>query len=77
MSTGHFSVIRDVTFQQLTPSTVWTFPYQSNKPPIVDVYCDINGTIEKIIPLSVVMSAPGECQITFSTARAGTVVISG
>lgn len=77
MSTGQFSVIRDVTFQQLTPSAVWTFPYQSNKPPIVDVYCDIDGVTEKIIPLSVVMSAPGECQITFSIARSGTAVISG
>lgn len=63
------------TFEVTTPSTVWNIQHNMGVYPIVDVYVDNNGMQEKIIPTSVEYVSANECELTFSTARAGFVVI--
>ena len=73
---GYFP-IRNSTYTQVVPSATWVIKHNATGVPIVDVYCEVDNVIQKIIPLSVDVISPGTCQITFSVARTGTAVVSG
>ena len=73
---GYFP-IRNSTFIHSAPATTWTIQHTAPGVPVVDVYCEVDGIIQKIIPVSVVAVSPGICEITFSVPRSGTAVISG
>ena len=73
---GYFP-IRNSTFIHSSASTTWTIHHSAPGIPVVDVYCEVDGLIQKIIPVSVIVISPGICEINFSVPRSGTAVISG
>ena len=64
-----------VTHTQDTPATVWTITHNLQTYPIVDVYVDVGGTVEKIIPMSVTYVTANACEVEFSAPVAGFATI--
>lgn len=66
---------------QSTPSATWVIEHNlygngSDGTPLVDVLIDVNGTMTKMIPLSVTKTNAGVLTLTFSTARSGLAVVT-
>lgn len=56
---------------QAVPSTTWVINHNLGRQPLVDVYIDYNGSVQKVSPLSIVHTTDNQLTITFSTARTG------
>ena len=68
--------IADVfTHTQAVPASVWSITHNLQNYPIVDVYVDVGGTIEKIIPMSVTYVTANACEVEFSAPVAGFATI--
>lgn len=67
-----------LTYQhnQDTPASTWVVPHKLGVYPIVDVFIDDNGTMKKILPLSVEYTDAGTLTITFSSAQAGIAMVA-
>lgn len=61
--------------QDVAAST-WVVPHKLGVYPIVDVFIDDNGTMKKIIPLSVEYTDAGTVTISFSSAQAGIAMVA-
>ena len=64
------------THTQATPSDTWVVVHNLSMYPVVDVYVTFNTSPEKVIPQGVVYTDKNTCTITFTTAYAGTAVVS-
>lgn len=62
---------------QDTPALTWTITHGQKTYPAVDVYIDVDGTVQKILPNSVTYVDENTVSVSFSQARAGfaTVVL--
>lgn len=63
------------TFEITSASDAWTIEHGLGAYPIVDVYIDLAGEMNKVIPLSVTYVDVNTCVIGFSVPRTGTAVI--
>lgn len=70
------TLLMQYTHDQTTPSTLWSINHNLGVYPAVDVYVEHNGEIQKIMPLAVTYVDAMTCEVAFSTARAGTAIIS-
>jgi hypothetical protein len=59
------------THTQDTPSATWTIVHGLNDYPIVDVFVQYNGALNKIIPQGISYVDAKTCTVQFSTAYAG------
>lgn len=64
---------------QPTASTEWIITHNlggaGNSIPIVDVFVDVNGLVQKIIPASIEIVDNTTVKVTFSVDRAGFAVV--
>lgn len=62
-----------ILFQHDQPSAsdTWVIVHNLNDYPIVDVYVDFNGGVEKIIPNEVTYTDANTCTVTFTTPFSG------
>ena len=72
-----YSPVRQVTFHQTTPSSTWTITHFGGNVPVIDVYCEIDGVVQKMIPLSISVVDAKTVEIEFSIPRSGIAVIAG
>lgn len=56
---------------QSTPSTTWSLEHNLKDYPLIDVYIDVDGGIQKIIPLEISYVDMNNCIITFSSPQTG------
>lgn len=61
---------------QETAATVWTIVHGMGMYPIVDVYIDVDGVVQKIMPKAITYVDPQTCTVTFNTARSGFATVS-
>ena len=61
---------------QETAAEVWTINHSMGTYPSVDVYVDVDGVIQKIMPQAVTYVDALTCTVTFSTARSGIATVS-
>lgn len=61
---------------QSTAATVWTIDHHLGVYPMVDVYIDVDGGLQKIIPKAVTYVTPNQCTVTFSSAQSGVATVS-
>lgn len=67
------TTIKDFEHTQVTPAHTWIINHKLNtESPVVDVYIEVDGTKQKILPLKVEIVNPNTCQVKFSTNRSGT-----
>ena len=70
------AVINNYNYTQSTPSSTWGIVHNLNLDcPVVDVFVSISGTLEKIIPESVLVDDVNTVTITFTTDYAGVASI--
>lgn len=70
------AVLSNYNYTQSTPSSTWGIVHNLNlECPVVDVFVNVDGTLEKIIPESVQVSDVNTVTITFTTDYAGVACI--
>lgn len=60
-----------VTFEQADPSTTWVIPHNMHGYPIVDVYVNFGGDVQKILPTSLQYTDQDTVTINFTNAYSG------
>ncbi len=61
---------------QSSNSTTWVITHNLNTTaPVVDCWVDDNGSLSKIIPLSVVATSSIICTINFTVAKSGEAIL--
>lgn len=70
-------MIRVKTFVQASPSTTWTIDHAFIDTPRCDVLVTIDGALQKILPLSMVISSSTQVVISFSVPMSGTARLIG
>jgi hypothetical protein len=61
---------------QSEAASTWTISHNLGMYPTVDVFVDINGTEQKIIPMNIAYTNENECVVTFSSNNAGVAIVS-
>lgn len=56
---------------QTVSSNTWVIAHSLDIYPIIDVFVDINGEQQKIIPMSVEYTDANTCTVNFSTPQTG------
>jgi len=41
-------------FTQATPSAAWSINHELNCKPVIDVFANLNGSIQKVFPLEII-----------------------
>lgn len=60
---------------QTDPSALWTINHNLIGYPIVDVFIDVDGVLNKIIPTGVSYVDANTCTVSFSSAQTGYAVV--
>jgi len=77
MSFVNFSLAKQYTHTQDTPSDAWAIDYKMDFVPIVEVLIDNGGTLEKMIPQSVERITNHSVVVHFATPYSGVAHIVG
>lgn len=60
------------THEQDTPATVWEIRHNLyTRTPVVDCYVEVDGVLQKVLPLEVRSITLTECHVHWSTPRSG------
>lgn len=70
-------IIKTIDFPQTTPSDTWIIEHNFGLKPVVDVLCDVNGSLQKLYPLSVVHTDDNTLTVTFTTPFSGVARLVG
>ena len=64
-------------FTQTEPSTSWVITHNGNGYPVLDVYVDSEGEVQKILPNAVIFVNENTVEVKFSIPRSGfaTVIV--
>lgn len=62
-------------FVQTVPATTWTIKHNRSCQPIVHVYINVEGNLERMLPKSIEATSLQTIEITFSTPQIGQVVL--
>lgn len=68
--------ISTYTHVQSIPSSSWTINHNLGSKPMAETLLEINGTMQKVFPLSVTHSSDNTTVITWSVPRVGRVLLS-
>jgi|694.fasta_scaffold04879_11 hypothetical protein len=77
MGTYTLKLAKEYTHTQTTPSTEWDIDYKMDFAPIVDVMIDNNGTLEKMLPMSIERITNSRVKIFFSQPFSGKAHLVG
>lgn len=61
---------------QDTPSDTWTIVHGFGGYPIVDVFINIDGAVQKVIPLGIIYIDSATCTVTFTSPQSGYASVS-
>ena len=53
----------------------WTISHKLNTYPVVDVYVTVDGTVQKVLPMSITYNDPMTVTVTFSEPRTGLATV--
>jgi hypothetical protein len=67
--------IQGYTHVQGTESVTWVVKHNLNCKPIVQVYVEVNGKLERMLPQKIVADNAMQVTVTFTTPRKGHVVL--
>lgn len=66
------TTIKDYEHIQETAESIWNINHKLNtNSPVIDVFVEVGGFFQKILPLSVDVVGPSTCQVKFSVPRSG------
>jgi hypothetical protein len=72
---GYTTTVETV-FEQSTPASIWNITHGVGYP-IIDVYVEINGKLEKMMPQKVEHISSSQSKIYFSAPTAGIAKLVG
>ena len=56
-------------------SMTWSISHKLNTYPVVDVYVTVDGTVQKVLPMSITYNDPMTVTVTFSEPRTGLATV--
>ena len=71
MTSGVFKITKRQKFEQTTPATLWRIEHNMGGFAVIDVYCEVDGKEQKILPAVTNTIDNNVVELTFSTARSG------
>jgi len=58
-------------FTQATPSVAWSINHELNCKPVIDVFANLNGSIQKVFPLEIIYVDDNNVVVTFTAPESG------
>lgn len=69
-------IARTFEFAQLTPSSTWVIQHNLNQYPIIDIFVQYEGEMQKVMPVSLQYTDANSCVVQFSTPLAGIATVA-